>query len=656
MARAAVVWMLVVAARLVYLQGVRYPEFRRQADAQTEKHLAVEALRGSILDRGGQTLAISVPLDSVSVNPMRLPNQEVAADLLSGILSLDRRQLLDRIREAVRLRRGYLSVKKRISPEESERLRSLKLDWIEMRRDSSRQYPKGTLAAHLLGSVGYRDGGTEEEGAAGIEQALDSDLRGLPGVVRVLADSRFRPVQSRVTLAPQPGYNIALTIDERIQFAADREIARAIAAGLGETGTVLVMDPRTGDVLALANYPTYDPNSAPRLRRELVKRTNLAVMAPFEPGSIFKVITLAAALDATSLRPETIIPGGGSSIQVFGQTIHDTKAYGSLPMADVLAQSSNIGAIQVGLRVGARRLHHYIREFGFGERSGILLPGEESGTVRQLDDWRSSSVAYVSMGHEISTTTVQLARAISVIANGGLLVEPRLVHWRQRPGGPREIGAIAPPRRVLKPETAVLMRQMMEGVVLRGTGKKARLAGYTVGGKTGSAQIYDRRSLRYTHRYNASFAGFAPVGDPAIVVVVTLHEATQLGGVVSAPVFREVATAALRVLGVTRDLPDSIPAAEEPVEVNDLAIADARARPPAQAPPPPAGEDEEPTKFLVGPRVPDFHGKSLRIVLAESMELGVQVDVRGAGLARAQSPPAGSILPAGERVRVLFAR
>jgi len=655
MARLAVLWALAVACKVVYLQVIRFPEYRVKADNQTEKKIRIEPFRGSILDRTGQALAMSLPLDSVSVNPLRLPDQEVAAGVLAPVLELDRDQLLDRIRQAARRRSGFLWVKRKITPEQSERLKSLKLDWIEFARESVRQYPKATLAAHLIGTFGYREG-AEEVGTSGIEQALETELRGTPGVQRVLRDSRGRSIESRVVEQAQPGANIALTIDERIQFAADHHLRKAIQEGLGETGSIMVMDPRTGDVLALANYPTFDPNQPPQDGEDPEARSNLAVTAPFEPGSVFKVITVAAALETTSLRPETIINCGGGVIQLFGQTIHDTKAYGALPMADVLARSSNIGAIQVGLRVGERRLHQYIRDFGFGDRTGIELPGESAGVVRKLSGWKKFSVGYIAMGHEISTTTVQLARAMSVIANGGLLVEPRLVHWRQQPGGERERMPVASAARVLKPETAVTMRQMMEGVVLRGTGKRARLAGYSSGGKTGSAQIYDTRHFRYTHKYNATFAGFAPVNNPSVVVVVTLHGASQFGGAVAAPIFRDVASAALRVLSVTRDLPDSAPSPkDEPVDLNDLAIAGA-----GPAPPLPAaeavGQDAKGPGYLFGPRVPDFHGKSMRAVLAQTMELGMHLDVEGSGLARTQFPPAGSVLPAGERLRVQFSR
>jgi cell division protein FtsI (penicillin-binding protein 3) len=325
-------------------------------------------------------------------------------------------------------------------------------------------------------------------------------------------------------------------------------------------------------------------------------------------------------------------------------------------MADVLAKSSNIGAIQIGLRVGPQNLLNYIRRFGFGRKTGIPLPAESTGVVRNLDHWGKSSIGSVAMGHEISTTTIQLAQAISVVANGGRLVKPRLVLGRQRPGGSVEKDPLEPAQPVIRPETAITMRQMMEGVVLPGgTGTAARLDGYTAGGKTGSAQIFDQTCKCYTHRYNASFAGFAPLAKPAVVVVVTINGAAVYGGLVAAPVFREVANTALRLLNIPKDLPESPPPRKDTqVEVNDLAIAGLGSPDPQLTEPelPGRGESLE----VWGPKVPDFYGKTLQAVLQESARLGVPVDVTGRGIVRAQAPAAGGILPHGKRVQVQFAR
>jgi cell division protein FtsI (penicillin-binding protein 3) len=415
------------------------------------------------------------------------------------------------------------------------------------------------------------------------------------------------------------------------------------------------MDPKTGEILALANYPTYDPNQRPKPGSEMAARENLAVTAPFEPGSVFKVLTLTAALETTQLRPESIIPCGNGSITLFGRTIHDHNSYASLSMEDVLAHSSNIGAINIGLKVGDANLYAYLKRFGFGKRTGVPLPGESGGMLRPLKHWQKSSIGSVAMGHEISVTSVQLAQACSVIANGGYLVKPKLVLGQQTD----------PPVRIIRPETAITMRHMMEGVVIKpyGTGfRYARIPGYSSGGKTGTAQIYDFKAHVYTHLYNASFMGFAPVNDPAVVVVVTVNGTTGTagyGGPVSAPVFREVAAAALRLLDVPKDLPDDpLPQiADGNADENDVALTDL-----ASDVQQPLAQDEGPDQRLflpasiAGPKVPNFLGKTKRELVEQSAEDGVPIDFEGVGIARSQYPPPNSQLALGQHVLVKLAR
>jgi cell division protein FtsI (penicillin-binding protein 3) len=430
------------------------------------------------------------------------------------------------------------------------------------------------------------------------------------------------------------------------------------------------MDPQTGDILAMASYPSFDPSKPPARGEPLSSRLNQTIAAPFEPGSVFKVITLAAALDGTNLTPETIIHCGDGAFTFFGRVIHEAKrGLGSIPLSEVLERSSNIGAIQIALRVGQPKLYEYVRKFGFGSKTELPLPAESSGMLRRLDRWQRTSIASVAMGHEISTTTVQLARAASVIANGGLLVTPRLILAKQRQGEPLQPAPVEPGVRVLKPETAITMRKMMEGVVIseRGTGRRARLDGYTSGGKTGSAQIFDFATRRYTHTYNASFMGFAPVTNPRVVVVVTLNGTSGgsagWGGMVAAPVFKTIAQEALRVLDVPKDLPEELPADsdnETIEEVNDLAIAELAAEPESESAPEPELALAAPPAPAVpapkGPTIPDFQGKTMRTVVEEASAMGLTVLLDGSGIATAQHPPPGSELHRGERIRVQFAR
>jgi cell division protein FtsI (penicillin-binding protein 3) len=645
-------WAGLVAVRLFYLQVVRYGHYRKLADGQHEHQVAIRAPRGTIFDRNGVPLAVTTTADSLVINPRQAPAEDVAAGILAPILELDRADLARKIREARQRNRGYLRIKRRLSQEESTRLRSLKLGWIQLLPESVRYYPNGSLASHVVGAVDH-DG----RGNAGIEQTLDAHLRGRDGVMRILTDVHGRALRSHLLASPVPGRNVTLTLDSRIQSVAERALAEAAWAERCQSGSLVVMNPHTGEILALASYPAFDPNQPVRSAADLLRRENHAVSVPFEPGSVFKVVTVAAALETTSLRPETVVSCGSGRIRLFGRVIRDHHAYQALPVSGVLAKSSNIGAIQIGLRVGEARLLDYVRRFGFGRPTGVPLPAESAGLVRDLENWSKTSIGSVAMGHEISATTIQLARACSAIANGGLLIEPRLLLAARR-------GDAGAPPRAIRPETAILMRRMMEGVVLDGTGKLARLDGYTAGGKTGSAQIFDRAAGRYTHQYNASFMGFAPVANPAIVVVVTLNGSSQFGGAVAAPVFRTVASAALRLLDVPQDLPElPPPVTDGPGALDDRPIAELAGPPPPELSAPIERLQTEPLRLeggsavaVWGPRVPDFRGKTVRDVLEESAALGLPVELAGSGLARTQYPPAGTILLRGQKIVVQFSR
>ena len=650
LASAGLLWAALIGGRLIQLQVVEHQKYRKESDDQVIRQVELRAQRGAFYDRNGRPLALDLPVDSITVNPMQAPEPDYVAGILAPILGLDAADVRTKVAEAAQAHRGFLYVDRKVGFQNTERLRSLRLGWIQFEPDTLRVYPKGSLASHLVGSVDH-DG----RGNSGLEQSQDQVLRGRPGSARMVTDVVHRGVDSQIRERPVPGKNIILTIDERLQYVAERELAKAVVNSHSKTGSVVVMNPETGEILTIASFPPFDANQPIKPTDDMDPRMNHAASVPFEPGSVFKVITLAAALETTTLRPETIIPCGNGSINLFGRVIKDHNSYSALSMADVLAKSSNIGAIQIGLRVGPQNLLNYVRRFGFGRKTGIPLPAESTGVVRDLAHWGKTSIGSIAMGHEISTTTIQLAQAISVVANGGRLVRPRLVFGRQRPGGSVEKDPIEPAQPVIRPETAITMRQMMEGVVLNGTGTLARLDGYTAGGKTGSAQIFDPICKCYTHFYNASFAGFAPVAKPAIVVVVTINGASVYGGAVAAPVFREVAATALRLLNVPKDLPEAPPPRKDTrVELTDLAIAGLGSPDPQLLEPAIPGRGEP--LVVWGPKIPDFHGKTLQTVMQESARLGVPVDVIGSGIVRAQLPAAGGILARGERVRIQFAR
>jgi cell division protein FtsI (penicillin-binding protein 3) len=663
-ARICAIWGLIIAGRLVWLQIVQHEEYSRLAQQQQERHIELRAPRGAIFDRNGEPLAMSTSVDSVCINPMRVPDPAVAADILSKVLDIDGNELLARINSAVDTKRGFLWVKRKVTSEEAAKLRSYGFEWIEFRTESTRFYPKGERAAHVLGGVDH-----EEKGNYGIEQALDKELRGTPGVMRTTADVRQNVFEAQVFSDPQPGTNLVLTIDERIQYIAERTLARAVREHDAGTGSLIVMDPRTGDILALANYPSYDPNIAPKSKADFGARANLAITAPFEPGSVFKTITVSAALDQKQVRPGDTFHCGNGAMKLFRRVIHDAKPHGVLTVSEIIEKSSNIGAIKVGLRVGNQKMYEYIRGFGFGQPTGLPLAGESGGMLRKPERWIASSIGSIAMGHELSTTSVQLAQACSVIANGGFLVKPRMVIQKQRHGDEPRKEPLAGRVKVIGGEAAKEMRLMMRGVVEHGTGRRAALKGYSAGGKTGSAQIYDYAARVYTHRYNGSFMGFAPASDPRLVVVVTLNGTRTgsqgFGGVVAAPVFREVASAALQFLDVPKDTPDA-PGADDR-SMPDPDVADpGMSEPPDQekavlqlasmAPAPMLGPELPPAMAPAGPKVPNLLGKTKRAVLAESTAIGVRVEMAGTGIARAQDPPAGVVLRPGERVKVQFAR
>ncbi len=654
-------WAIILTFRLGYLQIYRAEEYRKVSHAQSTDTIEIPAPRGRILDRFGQTLALSVPSDTIVVNPRIAPDLGVARDIFVPILALDRDRLQTRIDWAVENNRGYLPIKRKVSPAEATKIRSLNLDWVEFHRDSRRCYPKGELAAHILGDTDFRG-----QGNAGLELSFNEELMGRSGMARILRDARGRAVDTQSVLEPRAGADIGISIDERIQYVSDQALARAAEEWECDTGSIVVMDPKSGEILAMSSYPGFDPNARVQTAKELQARTNQAITVPYEPGSVFKIVTLSAALETTHLTPSSVIDCGPGVMRLFGRRIRDIRGYGKIPLEKVLWKSSNIGAIRAAVEVGQRNLLEYVKRFGFGQKTGIPLPAESAGVVRELDEWQRTSIGSVAMGHEISATTLQLALATSAIANNGLMPAPRLLLWKQQPGGRRVEAPFAPSRRVIRPETAITMRSMMEGVVLEGTGKASRLKGYSSGGKTGSAQIFDFEMRRYSHRYNSSFIGFAPVTDPAVVVVVVLNGAHRYGGIVAAPVFKQVAQAALRFQGTIPDVVVEEPQSEpQPEDFNDLAIADLGTPPDAGRAGQIAGDvDAEPlllaerrnSPYISGPTVPDFYGKTLRAVVRETSRLGMPVEYVGAGVARAQYPPPGAILPVGDRVVVEFAR
>jgi cell division protein FtsI (penicillin-binding protein 3) len=674
--RIAFVWAALVLVRLVYLQIVKHDELLKLARNQQQHLVSIRSDRGEILDRTGQPLAVSVRTLSAVVNPQRIPDSDFFAGNVAPILGLEPRALARRIRELQEHKRRrdalkrdgrleelradvhepsleQLFLKRHISPEERARLEQLPFKFVEFVRDSRRIYPNDDLAVHVVGGIDQ-----EGNGNVGIEARLNQELKGRDGKMRVLTDSRQDTYYSWVVDPGEQGANVTLTVHRVIQHSAEVELVQAMRESGAWAGSVVVMDPQSGEVLAMANSPTFDRGREIKTEDDLKRRINIAVQAPCEPGSVMKMITVAMGLESGRFSPETpIYCENGVFPRPGRRAIHDVHHYGMLDVAGVLIKSSNIGVTKISLAMGPDRLAEYLEKFQIGHRTNVGLPGESRGMLAPRDEWAAASHEYMSFGHEVSATAIQLTRAVAVIANGGLLIQPHVVLKKERPSIKGSVEETLPlswdaPKRVLRPEVTFTMRRIMQRVVLEGTGKAAKIPGYSSGGKTGSAEIFDQKLKRWVDRHNSSFIGFAPVVNPRIVVVVTLNGSVKLGGASAAPVFSKVAETALRVLQVPKDEPEDSATPEAPKPEPPSFDRLAKNMPP----PEPETEPEDSGNELVGPRVPDFRGLPVAAALREALELGLPVSVVGGGTARGQRPLPGTILPAGKVVRIEFRR
>ena len=680
-ALAAVAWLFLVLVRLWYLQVDQGDSFVEKARNQHQGIIEIRADRGVISDRFGEKLAFSTPVESIAVFPSQIQNPELTVRLLSNVLQMDYR-LLHRKLE----RRQFQFVKRLAEPGEVERVRDLNLIGIHFEKESKRYYPQGTVASHLLGAVGV-----DHHGLAGLEQTFDGPLQGQPGKRLVQYDAR-RSRYAGITIEdPVPGAQLVLTIDQRIQMVAEVELARAIEETRAAAGTIVIMDPNNGELLAVANWPTFNPNEPARNRQDLKRRKNFAVSTLFEPGSSLKVVTIAAALEENLTHPDEVLDCEMGAIYVGRRRIRDHKPFGELTVSEILANSSNVGTVKLGLRLGDRTLHRYLVRFGFGQKTGLPLPGETAGLLRSVKNWQAGSMGSIPIGQEIGVTAIQLARAVSVIANGGWLVQPRIINLMIHPDGREQRPDVARRRRVISPKTAATMRAMMESVVRDGTGRRAGTPGYRAAGKTGTAQKVDPETRTYSKTaYVPSFVGFAPVNQPSITVVIVLDSpiGEYYGGLVAAPVFPRVATQVLRFRDVPPELPVPGPLRPEPppppVEMADMVPADpappsrraragqailvAATQHPGSAPRPahslgrvshlsagrPSTSGDGVSVRVTDRSVPDFRGQTVRQVVSRTTALGLHLEWSGHGRARRQWPRAGAPVARGQKVIVEF--
>jgi cell division protein FtsI (penicillin-binding protein 3) len=539
-------WLLAICLRLIYLQIVCYGDFERRAQHQQQRSFDLSPKRGVIYDRAGRELAMSIQVDSAFVVPSEAPDLPNTISLITRITNDDPRVVL-----ADCSAHKFCWVARKADAEVIDRIRALNLQGIHFQKEPKRFYPKRELAAQVLGYVG-----TDDQGLSGLERQFNQQLQGKPGKLMISVDARKRWFAS-VEKEPESGNSVVLTIDQNIQYIAERELDRGMEETHAIAGTVIVENPHTGEILALTNRPTFNPNIRKEIRNEALK--DRAVSDVYEPGSTFKMVTISAGLEEKVTRPDEMFDCQMGSIVINGMRIRDSRPHGMLSVADIIAESSDVGAIKVALRLGDERFYKYIRAFGFGQQTGIELPGETRGLTKPVERWSKVSIGAISMGQEIGISPLQLASLISTIANDGVHVPPRIVAGTIQPQNAPQTIAFQPAEgtRVISSLTAAEMRQMLQGVVLHGTGRKAILEGYSSAGKTGTGQKVDPATGTYSKtKYVASFAGFAPINDPQIAVAVILDSPVGLhqGGQVSAPIFQRVTQQVLEYLHVPHDV------------------------------------------------------------------------------------------------------
>jgi cell division protein FtsI (penicillin-binding protein 3) len=714
-------WCLAICGRLVYLQVFSYGKFVAQAAHQQQRAIPLAAKRGIIYDRAGHELAMSVLVDSAFAVPSEVKDLPTAISLITRITGEDYNVVL----ADCRAHKTFCWVARKADDETIQRINSLQLQGIHFQKEPKRFYPARDLAAQVLGSVGM-----EDTGQSGIEHEFDDQLRGRAGKMLISVDAR-KQWFSDVEKQPESGDDLVLTLDKNIQYIAEKELDQAIRDTQSIAGTVIVENPHTGEILALANRPTFNPNSHKQITPTAL--TNRAVSYIYEPGSAFKVITISAALEEKLTNPDEVFDCQMGSIVYNGMRIRDSKPHGLLPVWGVLAESSNVGTIKIALRLGEERYYKYMRAFGLGQQTGIELPGETRGITKPPSRWSKVSIAAISIGQEVGISPIQLAGMISTFANDGVYVAPRIVAGSVPPQGGVQTVAFHPVegRRVISSYTAAEMRSMMQKVVLEGTARRAGLDGYTAGGKTGTGQKIDPATGAYSKtKYNATFAGFAPLNNPQVVVAVILDSPVGLhqGGQVSAPVFRRITQQVLEYLHVPHDIPlapqhqmllahmkdsdfdEGTPDHPgEPLETAEATggTADSAKTSVARTTPgtqplataadghvvqaamretlPTNAQSQSPqvktsqqetnldraTKATANQRasgtvvldveqggieVPSFVGKTVRSAIEAAQDAGLELDAVGSGIARQQTPAAGTHVTAGARITVQFGR
>lgn len=651
-------WSLSILVRLVQLQIVRHQEYAQSAQKKQQITRSIAAPRGIIYDSHMDELAINAAVSTVVAEPIKILNKPETARKLAAILKIDSKKLLTRMSDPDR--KWFLQIKRRIDPSAEARIKALGIKGIYFLEESMRVYPHRELASHVLGYVNM-----EDEAGPGIELEYDRELKGEDGLYSFDIDAHRQPFRVNVEKPSVQGHSLVLSIDKFIQNIADRELDAAVKNARAKAGMAIIMESDTGRILALSNYPPYNCNTYNTYKPALWR--NRAVTDMFEPGSTFKVIVAAAALEAGLTRSDEVIDCENGSITLAGHVFPDRKKFGKLTFGEILEQSSNVGAIKLGLRLGQENLYEAIRNFGFGSPTGIDLPGEIAGSVRDTKDWSGLSIGSISFGgYEVGVTSIQMLTAINAVANGGFLVRPSIADRiidvdrntvrRNRPEA----------RRIMKSRTAETVTEALEGVVVRGTGKHAALEGYRAAGKTGTARkavngLYEEGA------YISSFVGFAPLPNPRVTILIQLDEpGSELygGGDVCAPYFKNIAQEVLLQLRIPPDT--NLPLTEYSPAIADAGTEDIL--PNAAPEQPPAASHRDPLSGAGQPGViafeiesarvilPDFRGMSKRKVLDMCIDLGIHLQSKGSGVAIYQFPLPGTEISAGSTCSVTFAK
>jgi len=652
------IWAAVISARLYFLHVVHSADYKQKAERQQQRILDVSPRRGVIYDRNGNELAVSIKVDSLFAVPDEIEDVDRTAKALSRFTGIPVTDLGPKLRST----RSFVWIKRKLDGATAAAVRRAALPGLYFQQEDMRYYPQRELASHVLGYVDI-----DEKGLGGLEYRYNDDIRGEPGRVLIMTDARGRRFNS-VEQPVEPGANLVTTIDQNIQYIAEKELKTAVEQLQPKGATVIVMDPRGGEILAMANYPTFNPNAYARYGANAW--INRAVSHTYEPGSTFKIVTTASAFEEGLAKPDELIDCQMGKINVFGRIIHDHKPFGLLTVTQIIEKSSDVGAIKLALRVGNDRFADYIGRLGFGRPTNIDLPGEERGKARPPARWTKSSIGSIAMGQEIAVTPLQIVRMVSTVANGGILYRPYIVKKVQHPAKGVLTETQPQGERVISADTAAKLRSMLEVVVTDGTATAGKLEGYTAAGKTGTAQKVDGTGHYSKTAHVASFAGFAPASNPVISVIVMVDEPVygmHHGGQSAAPVFKRVAEQVLRYLSVPPDVPFYAP---------QYVVKEAKPRKPAKPQRPPRVADHDvpqahaPAFVPVSANaanygypgddpfgdmiVPDFVGKSLRQVTEESMKAGLRFQSIGSGAAVEQFPLPGTVVRSGARIQVRF--